>query len=709
VAESTTRPGAEPGAPSGAPDERPASVTAEHDADALRRRCAALEAEVEELRALVARHESFIHQQHREVLRATSDLHLVLRSRSWRLTAPLRDWVAPAKRLATRLRGVARRVAGERAPARAAGPRHAAVLFVSGCPGDAKRYRCDHARERLEALGIACEVALHGQIELAEQVPSFAVIVLHRVPYGPDVEALLRAARRARKPVVFDTDDWVFDVAAMDHVAALADMTPDERALYREGLTRYRTTLSRCDGVLVSTEPLRARAAELVPNAHVVPNVASREMVLLSRAARERRRATAAERRARGELVLGYFSGTPTHRRDFAEAVPAIAELLDADPRARLTLVGHIDVPPQLVHHADRITRLPLVPWQQLPGLMADVDVNLAPLEPDNGFTECKSAIKHLEAALVGVPTVASPLPDFARVVADGENGLLARTGAEWRDALRALAASPELCAELGERALADAESAHTTYARGEETVAALCRAARLGRQTAPLTVTWVRRRADLRHGRRMQDDSRARRRARTSGSPRARARRAGCARRRPALRRRELRPARNRGAGRARAHRARGRGHRDQRPDRADRRAPCRVAVSLPPDPGARSRSRRARGRAARERVRRRDLRAAPAARRDRHGARASPVVAERQAVPRDRRRDRAGRVDARSYVRVGGAAARADPPRALLRAARRGAPMTGDAVASQPRGAGYMPGATSDDSTFHRTRRQS
>jgi len=458
----------------------------------LSRRCATLEDELGHVRELAARHERFIHDQHREVLRATSALHLVLRSRSWRLTAPLREALLTVKRIAGRVRAAARRLSGRAEPAPGSGPLRKAVLFVSGCPGDARRYRCDHQLERLLALGVTADTGLVGDVDLDAALVSYAVFVLHRVPYGPEVERFLRGAQRAGKPVLFDTDDWVFDLAAATYVAALADMSADDQALYREGLTRYRTTLSRCDGVLVSTEPLAERAAELVANVQVAGNVASREMVELSRLARTQRRLVAARRATTGEVVLGYFSGTPTHKRDFAEAVPALVRVLDAHQHVRLLLVGHIATPDELRRFGGRIAHLPLVPWQQLPGIMADVDVNLAPLEPDNVFTECKSAIKYLEAALVGVPTIATPLPDFRRMIDSGRNGLLAASDAEWHAGLTRLVESAELRAEIGARALEDAELHHTTFADGDEFAAKLCRAARREPPAAPLVVNWI-------------------------------------------------------------------------------------------------------------------------------------------------------------------------------------------------------------------------
>ena len=41
--------------------------------------------------------------------------------------------------------------------------------------------------------------------------------------------------------------------------------------------------------------------------------------------------------------------------------------------------------------------------WRELPWIIAQTDINLAPLEMDNPFCQAKSEIKFVEAALVGV------------------------------------------------------------------------------------------------------------------------------------------------------------------------------------------------------------------------------------------------------------------------------------------------------------------
>lgn len=57
--------------------------------------------------------------------------------------------------------------------------------------------------------------------------------------------------------------------------------------------------------------------------------------------------------------------------------------------------------------------------------------LNIAPLEI-NRFCEAKSELKYFEAALVRVPTVASPTQPFKNAIQHGVNGFLAGDSADW-------------------------------------------------------------------------------------------------------------------------------------------------------------------------------------------------------------------------------------------------------------------------------------
>jgi glycosyltransferase involved in cell wall biosynthesis len=103
--------------------------------------------------------------------------------------------------------------------------------------------------------------------------------------------------------------------------------------------------------------------------------------------------------------------------------------------------------------------------WLELadyPKAMAGFDIGIVPLD-DIAFNHAKSALKVLEFAAVGVPTIASPTPDNVRMAMHGAC-LLAGRRREWNRELRRLATSPGLRAELGGRAR-EAMAAHTIQA----------------------------------------------------------------------------------------------------------------------------------------------------------------------------------------------------------------------------------------------------
>ncbi len=125
-----------------------------------------------------------------------------------------------------------------------------------------------------------------------------------------------------------------------------------------------------------------------------------------------------------------------------------------------------------------------MLPWTELPGVLRDLDVNLAPLEPGSIFNEAKSAIKWLEAALTSTPTIASPTEPFREAITDGHNGILATTPDEWSRAIEGLLDDSDARARVGERARRDALVGWSPHIQGERYRAILERVR--GRVTEP-------------------------------------------------------------------------------------------------------------------------------------------------------------------------------------------------------------------------------
>lgn len=339
------------------------------------------------------------------------------------------------------------------------------MLFVFDQPGAWTRYRCVHQGEQLRFLGVSYDIAQASRIDLAAAVDHYECFVLNRVQWCAAVAEFVERARSRGKLIVFDTDDLLFE-PNLDRYFAFLDGEPEaERRAWIATLDRYRRTLEACHGAIVTTEPLREFALRRSDHVQVVFNAVSEDMLQLADEALARKRCHAREP-TNDEVCIGYFSGTPTHSRDYLEAADAVLWALEEYPQTRLLIVGKLPLDVRFDRFGSRIRRIPKQPWQALPRILSRVDINLAPLERDNPFTDCKSCVKYLEAGLLGVPTIASPRTDFIRAIDADRNGLLADGGAEWRDALRRLIESPRLRVEIGEEAAKDVRANHTTKAR---------------------------------------------------------------------------------------------------------------------------------------------------------------------------------------------------------------------------------------------------
>jgi L-malate glycosyltransferase len=99
-------------------------------------------------------------------------------------------------------------------------------------------------------------------------------------------------------------------------------------------------------------------------------------------------------------------------------------------------------------------------------------DVGLVPL-PLTDWTPHKFYLKLVQYMSLGIPAVASPLGSNPIVIQDGENGFLARDGADWVRLLERLIEDDDLRERLGKRAAEDAHRKYTLQANADKIVAA--------------------------------------------------------------------------------------------------------------------------------------------------------------------------------------------------------------------------------------------
>lgn len=343
-----------------------------------------------------------------------------------------------------------------------------AVLILRAMNGVPWRFRCFHAFEQLQLAGVNCAICQLDGRWARLGIERYSVVIFHRVPYDKYVDRLLREIHHRGAIAIFDIDDLVFDPSVIRWIVNPDLQNPVRAALYRDELKRCRTTLALCDAVTASTRYLSEQASSFGKPAWVHRNAFSMEMLSLFG------RAHSQQQHGVGSVVIGYASGTPTHDRDFQQAKPALQQILCKYPQTELWILGYPDPGSDWGACSDRIRYIPFVPWHQVPKILAQFDINIAPLEINNPFCQAKSEVKYIEAGLVKIPTVASKTAAFGFAIRSGDNGFLATTHEDWVMFLERLVDNAALRREMGERAYTDILERYHPVVRGRELISTL-------------------------------------------------------------------------------------------------------------------------------------------------------------------------------------------------------------------------------------------
>ena len=287
------------------------------------------------------------------------------------------------------------------------------------------RYRLAAFRPALEAAGYRLDLRPYpkrwwSRLRLGHTLRDADVVILQRklLPVW-----LLYLLRCAAPRLLFDFDDAVF----------LRDSYSPKGLHSAARLHRFMATVETADVVVAGNQYLAdeaSRWATVPGRVHVVPTCV------------EPARYTPARHQGAGvELV---WVGSSSTLRGLEAVRPLLEEVGRVVPGARLKLVSDCFL---------RLAHQPVVacPWTEC-GEAADIaaaDVGISWV-PDDLWSRGKCGLKVLQYMAAGLPVVANPVGVQADLVRHGETGFLARTPAEWVEALRRLGADPELRCRLG-------------------------------------------------------------------------------------------------------------------------------------------------------------------------------------------------------------------------------------------------------------------
>jgi GT2 family glycosyltransferase/glycosyltransferase involved in cell wall biosynthesis len=318
---------------------------------------------------------------------------------------------------------------------------------------------CGYIRAYLPLMHDKIESLIRLTVTTPESALTMAadVLLVQRttIPTLALAEELVAHCERHGIRIVYETDDDLFNIHE-GHA---------DSSFYTPLLRPAELMARQAAMVLVSSPVLKERLAHLNPDIRVIPNALD-ESLWFPTGPRKAKR----QFRPAGQPVRILYMGTMTHGKDL--------EILEEPMRRLKAEFGsgiELDLIGIMPDHRKRdwfnTIPVPAIYGHSYP-LFAEWirkenkwDFALAPLVDDE-FNRCKSYIKYLDYAALGLAGIFSGIGVFEPVVVQGETGLCVPDTASWYEAIRLLVADAPLRGKMGEAAYLDVETNHTLAAQ---------------------------------------------------------------------------------------------------------------------------------------------------------------------------------------------------------------------------------------------------
>lgn len=290
--------------------------------------------------------------------------------------------------------------------------------------------------------------------------------IVSRAQYTGAIDDFVSYQKAAGNRVLFDIDDLICDPKYITLILDTLDQdlsNNDTLNYWFAYCTRLMNTARLCDAVVTTNDHLRICLEQQfdIPG-YVVPNFLNAQQIEYSRCLFDEKASSNFKRD--DHFHIGYFSGSPSHNKDFQIVETTLDGIMSENSNIRITIVGFLSINSTILRHRDRIEFRSLMDFVNLQGAIASCELNIVPLQ-NNIFTNAKSELKFFESAIVGTCTVASPIHSYLSCIDDGVNGYIAQND-DWDGVLRHAINSVESLPDMARKARNDSLS---RYAPSEQ------------------------------------------------------------------------------------------------------------------------------------------------------------------------------------------------------------------------------------------------
>jgi glycosyltransferase involved in cell wall biosynthesis len=249
------------------------------------------------------------------------------------------------------------------------------------------------------------------------------------------------AGNEHRPKLVFEVDDDLWNVdytnpAAHEWFINGHDHRTGERHDVQGNLRR---NVLAADRVTVTTQALADIVGQWNDDVRVIPNRIPAWVLDWPRPRRDK-------------VTVGWM-GSSTHHMDWKEGAGYVGQFMRRNPEVQFHIIGGgygswFKLP------EDQVVETPWIDTVEGCWETIDFDIGLAPLRP-HLFNRSKSALKFLEYAALGIPTIASDVGPYSDHIRHGSTGFLVKRDHEWGVYLRQLVNDKAMRVEIGENAKA--------------------------------------------------------------------------------------------------------------------------------------------------------------------------------------------------------------------------------------------------------------